>query len=196
MDNYDKFEEIGCVIMASGLGKRFGGNKLIADFKGKPMICWILDNTDEIFGARIVVTRNSDILKLCEKKNINTIFHELPYRSDTVRLGTEAISDNIKCCMFCQSDQPLLSKKTVCKMAMEADKKPDFIWQLKFGDRIGAPVIFPKWAFDELQNLPQGKGGNVVIKKNLDRVKYVEADGEYELMDVDTKEDLRNLHKY
>lgn len=27
---------LGCVIMASGLGKRFGGNKLMADLMGSP----------------------------------------------------------------------------------------------------------------------------------------------------------------
>lgn len=37
---------IGCVIMASGLGKRFGSNKLMADFNGKPMIYRILSATD------------------------------------------------------------------------------------------------------------------------------------------------------
>ena len=36
------FGSCGCVIMASGMGKRFGGNKLMADFGGKPMICRIL----------------------------------------------------------------------------------------------------------------------------------------------------------
>ena len=40
---------IGCVIMASGLGKRFGGNKLMADFHGEPMVCRILDATEGIF---------------------------------------------------------------------------------------------------------------------------------------------------
>ena len=32
------FPKLGCVIMATGLGKRFGSNKLMADFCGKPMI--------------------------------------------------------------------------------------------------------------------------------------------------------------
>ena len=30
-------QAVGCVIMASGLGKRFGDNKLMADFRGPPM---------------------------------------------------------------------------------------------------------------------------------------------------------------
>ena len=37
-DRYFPPKSLGCVIMASGLGKRFGGNKLMADFHGQPMI--------------------------------------------------------------------------------------------------------------------------------------------------------------
>ena len=40
---------LGCVIMASGLGKRFGGNKLMADFDGQPLICRALTVTDGLF---------------------------------------------------------------------------------------------------------------------------------------------------
>ena len=43
------FPQIGCVIMASGLGKRFGGNKLMADFHGKPMIQRSLNATEGLF---------------------------------------------------------------------------------------------------------------------------------------------------
>ena len=43
------FPNCGCVIMASGLGIRFGGNKLMADFCGKPMITQILDATEDLF---------------------------------------------------------------------------------------------------------------------------------------------------
>lgn len=196
MGHYGKFDELGCVIMASGLGKRFGGNKLMEDFDGQPMICRIFDATEGIFGRRIVVTRNTDIFKLCGEKNIRAILHELPYRSDTVRLGLEAVEDGVKCCMFCQSDQPLLSKATIYKLAIAADKNPDFIWRLKFGDRLGAPIIFPKWAFCELKSLPEGKGGNVVVKNHPEMVKYVEAESEGELMDVDTKEDLMKLSHF
>ena len=52
---------LGCVIMASGLGKRFGGNKLMADFDGQPLICRALTVTDGLFSHRVVVTRHADV---------------------------------------------------------------------------------------------------------------------------------------
>ena len=47
---------IGCVVMASGMGRRFGGNKLTADFLGGPMIQRVLAATEGMFRRRIVVT--------------------------------------------------------------------------------------------------------------------------------------------
>ena len=53
------FDSLGCVIMASGLGRRFGGNKLLAELGGKPLLQWVLDATQGMFGCRrVVVTRH------------------------------------------------------------------------------------------------------------------------------------------
>jgi molybdenum cofactor cytidylyltransferase len=186
---------VGCVIMASGVGKRFGGNKLAADFDGEPLIYRVFDSTEGIFDKRVAVTRNPDTYALCKNKNIETIYHSLPYRSDTVRLGIEAVKDNVSSCMFIPADQPLITKETIQELYFAAVNHPEYIWQPEFEGVKGSPVVFPRWAFKELENLPQGKGGNVLVKKYPDRVRTIQALKAYELMDVDSQEDLKNLLK-
>ena len=192
VDLDDPFGNIGCIIMASGLGKRFGGNKLMADFHGKPLICRILDATEGIFDQRVVVTRSVDVAQLCEERGIWTVLHELPNRSDTVRLGLEAM-EGIERCMFTTADQPLLRKETVSALALSAANSPDTIWRTACGDEQGSPVVFPQWAFPELRNLPEGKGGGVVIKKYPEHLRTVNVRDMYELKDVDSPEDLSEL---
>ena len=82
---------VGCVIMASGMGKRFGGNKLMADFGGQPMIARILAATGGLFARRVVVTRHGDVAEYCRKQGAEVIAHDLPHRNDTVRLGLDAV---------------------------------------------------------------------------------------------------------
>jgi len=194
IDLDDPFGNIGCVIMASGFGKRFGTNKLLSDFHGSPLFSRILDATDDIFSQRVVVTRYPEIAQYCEERGIQTILHSLPYRSDTVRLGIEALS-NTNRCMFAPADQPLLRRETVVSLAFSSKNDPDNIWRTFCGNTPGSPVIFPKWSYKDLQDLPEGKGGSVIIKKYPERVRTVNARDIYELKDVDTPDDLNELLK-
>lgn len=186
--------KIGCIIMASGEGVRFGKNKLLEPLCSKPLIEWVTEVTEGIFEHRVVVTRHKEIKEICEKKNIECILHSLPHRSDTVRIGLEAISDGIDGALFFPADQPLLLKKTLEKFLAASDC--EHIIRLSFNGASSSPTLFPRKFFDELSTLPEGKGGGYLIKKYPDSLLSVEADNALELFDVDTKEDLEELNKY
>lgn len=107
----------GCVIMASGLSRRFGSNKLLAEFCGQPMLCRAFAATDtQVLAARIVVTRSAEVKALCEEHGVPVLLHSLPGRNDTVRLGLTALLEQVPGlfgCMFLPGDQPLLCRETV-----------------------------------------------------------------------------------
>lgn len=184
------FGNLGCVIMASGLGKRFGGNKLMADFRGKPLIQWALDATEGIFKRRIVVTRHKTVEEWCRRQEIQVIVHELPYRSDTVRLGLQSLGRDMEGCLFCPGDQPLLRRDTTASLALNAVNETDCIWRPAWKDIPGSPVLFPAWTFPELLELPEGLGGNFVLKKYPGKVRSIPVRDKYELMDIDSPKDL------
>ena len=192
IDLDNPFGNIGCVIMASGFGKRFGGNKLLEDFRGKPLFSYVLDATDDIFSKRVVVTRYKEIEEFCKAREIDVVMHDLPYRNDTVRLGLDALQ-GVEHCMFVTSDQPLLSSETVRGIALAGVNARDKIWRVTFGESLGLPAIFPKWTFDELFTLGQGEGGGVVIKRHPEAVSEYGVKNELELRDVDTYEELKAL---
>ena len=186
------FPKTGCVIMASGLGKRFGGNKLMADFHGKPMIQRALDATEGLFTRRVVVTRHESVAVLCRAQRVEVVLHDLPGRNDTVRLGLEALGD-LDCCLFLPGDQPLLRRETVALLMENRKENPGSILRLAYEDTEGSPVLFPSWAFPELRNLPEGKGGGFVIKNHPHDVLRVFTANPFELADADTPETLELL---
>ena len=190
-------EKIGCVIMASGLARRFGSNKLLHDFRGEPVMCRILET---VAGAplddRVVVTRHPEIREICEQRKIPVLLHALPEQSDTVRLGVEYLlehCDGLTGCMFAASDQPCLTADSVARLCHAFRQAPEQIWRLAWQGTVGNPVLFPKSTFEELLNLPAGKGGGAVVKKHPELVRTVEVSDERELVDVDTPEILAGL---
>lgn len=186
------FGNAGCVIMASGMGVRFGGNKLMADFGGAPMLARALDATDSIFARRVVVTRHADVAQYCENRGIAVVLHDLPGRNDTVRLGLAAVGD-VSFCMFCPGDQPLLGRATVMALALAAANDENAIYRAAYADTVGAPAIFGARYFDALRSLPPGKGGGYVMKQYPQLVRGVQTASCEELWDADTKERLAAL---
>ena len=186
------FENIGCVIMASGLGKRFGSNKLMADFRGKPMILRALQASESLKIHRVVVTRHQDIAKLCKDLGVDVILHDMPHRSDTVRLGLEFLG-NVVGCLFLPGDQPLLRRETIEGMVRQWHENKSTIMRPYHNETPGSPVLFPQWAFPELLDLPEGKGGGWVIKQHPECVKAFLVEDPYQLTDADTPETLELL---
>ena len=179
----------GCVIMASGLGKRFGGNKLMAPFLGRPLICRALEITRGLFARRVVVTRHPEVVELCRRMEVPVVFHDLPDRNDTVRLGLEAVGRDLDGCLFCMADQPMLSRRSIQAMLRAAKMEPEKM--IRLAD--GSPVLFPKDKFSELMTLPQGKGGNVLLRRYPELVQSVPAAWPEETQDIDQPEELARL---
>jgi len=182
--------KVGLVIMASGLGKRFGGNKLMAELMGRPMIRWIMDTSEGLFDQKIVVTRSCQVKELCANIGNQYIHHELPYRSDTVRLGVSALSRDIDYCFFVPGDQPLLKRKTLERLIEGAKQNPDRILRAGYEETVGSPIGFPRCFFEELKDLPEGKGGSWLAKKYSDMVQIISVEDAFELIDIDTTEDF------
>ena len=185
----------GCIIMASGLGTRFGGNKLMTELCGVPLIQHVLRATDDLFARRVVVTRHSDVAHLCDELGSEVILHSKPRRNDTVRLGMEKMT-GCDTTTFVQGDQPLISANSLTSLLRGAESFPECIWRASFEGTPGAPVLFPAWTFNELRSLPPGKGGGVVAKAHKERVRTVEVSSKWELFDVDTPDDLRILQEH
>ena len=203
---------VGCVIMASGLSRRFGTNKLLADFCGQPMLCRAFDATATPgITARIVVTRSEEVQALCSAQGVPVLLHSLPGRNDTVRLGLSALLEQLpelSGCMFLPGDQPLLRRETIETMTERfcREQSSPTEWQKETEREIfrlgadndptplvGSPVLFGSSFFSELLTLPENKGGNVLLKKYPAQVRTICIADSAELLDADTPEVLQQL---
>lgn len=187
---------VGCIIMASGISKRFGGNKLLADFHGETLVERALKLTEgDLFAKRIVVTRTKEVELICKRRGIEVILHEFPGRGDAIKLGIDRMRDT-DACIFCPCDQPLLKEESLKSLVNVFFNDSNKIYRLAWNECPGTPVLFPKEYYQELLDLPSSKGGSHLMKKYRDNIVLVQVTDENELKDVDTKEDLEQMLCY
>jgi len=185
---------IGCVVMAAGNARRFGENKLMAALDGRTLIERALDAVPaSLFSDVVVVTQFDGIAALAEGRGFRCVRNERPEDglSRTVRLGVEALRhcDGI---LFMVSDQPLLSRGAVVRVAERWREQPERIVGLGHEGKRGNPCLFPREFFPELRKLEGDQGGSAVIRAHPEKLLLVETDRE-ELTDVDTKTALDAL---
>ena len=148
------------------------------------------------FTQRLVVTRHPEVESICQAEQVPCLLHDLPKRSDTVRLGVEELlktEPDLNGIMFAASDQPCLTAESIKNLCTAFTEEPNCIYRLCWNDTMGNPVIFPRSTFDALLNLPEGKGGGAIIKAHPELVRTVSALEERELIDCDTPEILQSL---
>ena len=188
MDNTLK---IGCVVMAAGNAARFGENKLAAMVNGKPLIEHALEAIPrESFSRVLVVTQHKNVEAAAKRFGFETLRNEHPERgqSETIRLGTAALSDCDALC-FMVADQPMLKRKTVAQELEFFRAHSKNIVGLGHNGVRGNPCIFPRRFFPELMALTGDTGGNVVIRAHPESLLLYETSAA-ELRDVDTVEAL------
>ena len=199
---------IGCVLMASGMGKRFGSNKLLATYKGRTLFsCACAIAASVPFSKICVITRHPEIATLCQKRALPFVLHDKTDRNEVVALGVSTLLSNtndtpdaalLDGILFLPCDQPCIRPTSMKRLCSAFSGQPDHICRLSYtnaaGETIpGSPVLFPRQFFQELQNLPPKKGGSFLAKKYPLQVTYVPAEDPLELFDIDTPEDLSRL---
>ena len=190
---------LGIVLLAAGVGKRFGGNKLTAQVRGKPMYLWAMENIEDMKTELpiVVVTGTPEIVSAAEAKGMIAIFNGQPELgiSLSIRLGIEAVIQEdrkVDGIFFMVCDQPWLEKTTLVRLMSEFDGG---ILALSYGERRGNPVIFSREYLKELSELSGDIGGRQVMARHRENVRFLEVNDERELQDIDKREQMEVIER-
>lgn len=187
--------KLGGVLMASGQGRRFGANKLLALVEGVPLYRRAMT---ALAGAGL------DRLAVCspypEVLEAGAALGFLPLPnpgaeegiSASIRLGLSAM-EGMGGVLFSVCDQPFLTTASIIKLLNHFQQSKNAICALAWQGQRGNPVVFPADLFGELAALTGDTGGGAVIRRHPERLALVEAGSSRELADLDRREDWQAL---
>ena len=192
------------VILAAGAGIRFGGDKLKALVRGKPLYEHMLDKVKAFSSfPAFIVTGDEKIGEEAGKRGVLPVWNKEPEQgiARSLRLGLAAVKkafaeegkeDRLRGILFSVCDQPGLETATIQKIFNTAVLHPGSIICAGRAGRTGNPVLWDRRYFSELEKLTGDVGGRQIMKQYRDRIRIAEAEAE-ELIDVDRREDLGSL---
>ena len=190
----EKTSKIGCVVLASGYGRRYGANKLAVSLEGRSLIQRALEAIPaERLARTVVVTQYEEVAAYAKLFNFTVIQNGHPERgiSQSLRLGLAAL-DDCQGALFTVADQPLLRRESVTALLDLWSRQPEKIAAMSSGGRRGNPCLFPARLFPELMALEGDRGGSAVIRQHPEDLVLLEVD-DLELADVDTPQALAAL---
>jgi len=181
------------IILAAGLSTRFGGDKLLAEIGGKPIILRVIETVRKCgFREIILVSRSSDVKELINDENIKVVVNKDAAlgKSTSVKCGVSSAKYDDSF-MFFAADQPFIDEKTVRALIEAYDSGKGSIIVPRYNGVSGNPVIFAGRWKQELLSLEGDMGGKAIINANPDEVCYVETGNPSAGIDIDTLDDYR-----
>lgn len=183
--------QVALIVLGAGLGSRFaGGDKLGADYKGKPVAHYVLAAVAPFnWGKKVLVHHGRPQWSgLFSEHGFELVENEERAQGmlSSLHLGAET-AGNLPRAMICLADMPLIESGVIAALLARAGEAGSAAVASRSGDYRGPPAVF---ATHLLRSLPKtGEGGARGLLK--DGV-FVDCDSSL-LRDIDTVEDLKSL---
>jgi CTP:molybdopterin cytidylyltransferase MocA len=195
-----EFRGISAILLAAGSGSRFGGGKLLAPYRGRPLIGASLANLAEAPIEETVAVVGDAAQRLravCEPYGVRVV--ENPDwrqgQSASVRAGLLALGPEVRAAVVLLADQPLVGPGVVGRLVAAFEEGAE-VAVATYGGRRRNPVLFSRAVWPLLEaELSGDEGARAVLRRHPDLATEVPCDGVGDPADVDTEEDLRSLER-
>jgi len=186
------------VVLAAGASRRFGENKLLAPFRGRPLLRFVIEAALRSRLAALIVVLGHEhervrrALADLEGDRLTFALNESHQdgQSTSVIAGLAAVPPASAGAMFLVADQPLLGHDVIDRLIAAFEASAGGICHPFCDGRRGNPVIFGARFFPELKQLSGDRGGAAVIEAHRDAAIPVLFPDATPFRDVDYRSDL------
>lgn len=183
--------KVGAVLLAAGQGRRFGGEKLLADLRGRTVIDHALDILDAFaFDAAVCVVRPNSSVTEHVASRIRTVVnpHADLGMGTSLAVGVAALPP-VDAAFILLADMPDIPAGLFAQTVAATASGADIVVPVHNGQQ-GHPVLFARRCFPDLMALTGDTGAKAVIRSGAYTVVPVESDSPGILRDIDVPGDL------
>lgn len=190
---------VGCVILAAGEGRRFGGNKLIALYKGRPLVQRAIDaaGMSQALTCTLVIGADAEALLSAVDSRRCAIVSNPEWRegiASSIRAGLHR-HESDDACVLLVGDEPLVAGADIDALIASFADHPKSISALRAGRVWGTPVLFPRPDLKALARLRGDSGAKRYAQTQKKRLRLIDAANPRAFADVDTRADLARLNR-
>jgi len=185
---------ISAILLAAGLSRRMGTDKLLLDYQGKSMIRHSIDLMSELqVYERIVITSDARIEHLTLPSGIRLYVNPAPEsgQSASIRIGVEASKGTHY--FFMAADQPKLTSKDLLPLLEAIKANPNKIIYPSIDSKPCSPTVFPGRFRMELLSLTGDTGGRVIREANKENCFPIDPEFPMNFADIDCAEEYHDL---
>lgn len=184
------------LLLAAGGARRFGSQKLVANFRGRPLVCQAAAALGGLTDATIaVVGRDAQAVREALGGVATLVIENREWASglaSSLRVGIDSLPQDAEAVVIALGDQPGVDPEVARTVIARWRESGRPIVVPRFRDGRGHPVLFAREVFEELRSLTGDVGARPVIERVPGRVAEVAVDAQVP-EDVDTPEDLDRL---
>lgn len=181
---------IDLILLAAGASRRFGSQKLLADFHGKPLYRYAFDAArhaaNEMLGLRVTVVTRSNVLDepIREYGFNKIIVPDGRPLSESVAAGSKAArSGSCRCFMVC--DQPGFTGEMLSGFLKGYILSGRPLGRVRSGEQMGTPCVFAPYLLPQLLSLQGDEGGRSLFQGRENRTFFYDVPADA-LKDYDT----------
>jgi len=199
---WNNVSNILAVVLAAGMSRRMGVPKMALPWKNSTVLGVVLDCLAEagLQRVRVVVGANRDEVERIVNGSqlaIEQVFnpnYENGEMMDSIRIGIQAIDEDIVAVMLVLGDQPQIEAKVVSGLIEQYQRTGARLVVPSYQMHRGHPWLIDRALLSELANMRVGETVRDFLFRHSTDIAYLMVDTVSILEDLDTPEDYTELN--
>jgi molybdenum cofactor cytidylyltransferase len=191
---------ISALVLAAGLSRRMGTNKLLLPFGDQTILAHVVSVLQSCSLDDIVVITGHEREKVEESSSRHEdgglrFIYNPNYATgemlSSIQAGLAAARTDCDAALIVLGDQPQIEKRVVEQVI--AAHRPGTVVIPSFNQRGGHPILIDRACWPEVLALPHTTNLREVLRAHVGWLRYIEVDTESVLRDIDTPEDYDRM---